>query len=80
MRKFALFAALMLMAGTALANRCPAEWKKIDEALAKSPKLSATQMDDVKKARSESEVFHKAGKHAEALTEVDKAKKILEIK
>lgn len=80
MRKIALFAAAMLFAGTALAGRCPSEWKKIDEAMAKNPKLSAVQMADAKKARSESEVFHKAGKHAEAMTEVDKAKKILELK
>jgi hypothetical protein len=80
MRKIALFAVMMLFAGTALANRCPSEWKKIDDAMAKNPKLSATQMADVKKARAESETFHKAGKHSEAMAEADKAKKILELK
>ncbi|HVF64408.1 MAG TPA: hypothetical protein VNE58_10470 [Casimicrobiaceae bacterium] len=80
MRKTALFAAAMLVAGTAFAGHCPQEMKKIDEAMAKNPKLSATQMADVKKARSDGEAHHKAGKHGEALAELEKAKKILDIK
>ena len=80
MRKFALFTAAMLVAGTAFANHCPQEMRKIDDAMSKNPKLSATQAADVKKFRMEGETFHKAGKHSESLAELEKAKKILEIK
>ena len=80
MRKFALFAAAMLAAGTASAGHCPQEMKKIDEALSKNPQLSATQMADVKKSRSEGEALHKAGKHSESIAELEKAKKILNVK
>lgn len=79
MRKFALFAAAMLAAGTAFAEHCPQEMKKIDDAMAKKPKLSATQTADVKKFRMEGETLHKAGKHAESLAELEKAKKILDV-
>jgi len=80
MRKIALFAAAMLAAGTAFASHCPQEMKKIDEAMAKNPALSATQMADVKKSRAEGETLHKAGKHTESLAELEKAKKILGVK
>ena len=80
MRKIALFAAAMLAAGTAFASHCPQEMKKIDDAMAKNPKLSATQMADVKKMRMEGEALHKAGKHTESLAELEKAKKILDVK
>ena len=80
MRKFALFAATMLAAGTAFASHCPQEMKKIDEAMSKNPQLSAAQMADVKKSRAEGEALHKAGKHSESLAELEKAKKILNVK
>ena len=80
MRKIALFAAAMLVAGTAFAGHCPQEMKKIDEALGKNPKLSATQMAEVKKYRAEGEALHKAGKHSESLAELEKAKKLLDVK
>ena len=80
MRKTALFAVFMFAAGTAFAGQCPGEMKKIDEALAKNPKLTAAQTADVKKARADGEAMHKAGKHTESLAELAKAKKILDIK
>jgi len=80
MRKIALFAATLLFAGSAFANHCPQEMKKIDEALSKNPQLSAAQMADVKKSRAEGEAMHKAGKHTESLAELEKAKKILNVK
>ena len=43
----ALFAATLLFAGSAFAFHCPAEMKKIDDALANNPKLTAAQMDEV---------------------------------
>jgi hypothetical protein len=53
--------------------------KKIDEALAKNPQISADDMTNVKKWRAEGEDFHKAGKHQEALDTLAKAMKVLKI-
>lgn len=77
MKKLALAALLAFASGTAFAMHCPKEMKSIDEALAKSPKLSEAQMKDVKKHRAEGEALHKAGKHAESLAELAKAQKVL---
>jgi len=75
----ALFAATLFAAGSAFAFHCPQEMKKIDDALAKDPKLTAAQMDEVKKYRAEGEALHKAGKHQESLDTLGKAEKILGI-
>jgi hypothetical protein len=72
-------AATLAFSGLALANSCPLEMKKVDEALAKNPKLTEAQMADVKKLRAEGETLHKAGKHTESLAALDKAKKILNV-
>lgn len=73
-------AILFSVAGTAFAAHCPMDMKKIDEALAKKPSLSAAQMADVKKWRAEGETLHKAGKHQESVDVLAKAMKVLEIK
>ncbi|MBK6982186.1 MAG: hypothetical protein IPH30_12255 [Betaproteobacteria bacterium] len=78
-RLFAVLATT-LFAGAALAFHCPADMKKIDAALAKSPKLSEAQMNDVKKYRAEGETLHKSGKHQESVDTLAKAMKILDIK
>ena len=78
-RSLALGAALLFAASTAMAMHCPADMKKIDEALAKNPKLSAAEMADVKKLRTEGEALHKAGKHQESVDTLAKAMKILKI-
>ena len=72
--------ALALASGSALAFSCPKHMKAIDAEMAKNPKLTAAQTDDVKKYRAEGETFHKAGKHADALEALGKAEKILGIK
>ena len=72
-----LFSALMLASFTAFAFHCPVDMKKIDEALAKNPKLSEAQMTEVKQLRADGEAFHKAGKHQEAVDTLGKAMKIL---
>jgi hypothetical protein len=54
--------------------------KKIDDALAKNPKLTEAQMADVKKYRAEGEALHKAGKHKESVDTLAKAQKILNVK
>ena len=80
MKRFAAAVATMLFAGSALAFHCPADMKKIDEALAKKPQLSEAQMKDVKKYREEGEALHKAGKHQESVDTLAKAMKILNVK
>ena len=80
MRKLALFAAAFFAAGSAMAFHCPADMKKIDEALAKQPQLSASQMNEVKQYRAEGEALHKAGKHQESVDTLAKAMKILDVK
>ena len=53
--------------------------KKIDEALAANPQLSASQFAEVKKLRDEGEALHKAGKHQESIDTLAKAMAILKI-
>ena len=79
-RAFALLAALSLFSATALARHCPADMKKIDEALAKKPTLTDAQAADVKKWRAEGEELHKAGKHPESEATLAKAMEVLKIK
>ena len=77
MKRILVAAAAMLFSAAALAFHCPADMKKIDEALAKNPKLTAAQMADVKKYRAEGEALHKAGKHQESVDTLAKAMKTL---
>lgn len=80
MKRSALFLGLALAAGTAFAMHCPADMRKIDEALAKKPALSTADMDMVKKYRAEGEALHKAGKHQDSVDTLMKAMTILKIK
>lgn len=79
MKRIAAAIATMLFAGAALAFHCPADMKKIDEAMAKKPQLTEAEMKDVKKFREEGEALHKAGKHQESVDTLAKAMKILKI-
>ena len=79
MKRIAL-AALLAFSTSAFAFHCPMDMKKIDEAMAKNPKLTAAQMDEVKKYRADGEALHKAGKHQESVDTLAKAMKILNIK
>jgi len=72
--------AAVLFSSAAMAFHCPADMKKIDAALGKSPKLSAEQMAEVKKLRADGEALHKAGKHQESVDTLAKAMKILNVK
>jgi len=53
--------------------------KEIDESLAKGTKLSAANLEKVKKFRAEGEKLHKAGKHKQSIDTLEKAKVILGI-
>jgi hypothetical protein len=80
LRHLTAAAALVFFSSAAFAFHCPSDMKKIDEALAKSPKLSEAQMSDVKKYRAEGEALHKAGKHQESVDTLAKAMGILGVK
>ncbi|NMG74276.1 hypothetical protein [Aromatoleum diolicum] len=69
----------MALSASAFAMHCPADMKKIDEALAKNPALTAEQMMEVKKLRADGEALHKAGKHQESVDTLAKAMKMLNI-
>jgi hypothetical protein len=79
MKRTALFVALSLAAGVALAHNCPAEMKAIDAAMPNA-KLDAAKSAEVKKLRAEGEKLHKDGKHAESMAALGKAKGILGVK
>lgn len=78
MRLMLLLAAL-LFCGSALAFHCPMDMKKIDDALAAGPALSAERLAEVKQLRAEGESLHKAGKHQESVDSLAKAMAILGI-
>ena len=78
MKRIAL-AALLAFSTSAFAFHCPMDMKKIDEAMAKNPQLTAAQAADVKKYRAEGEALHKQGKHQESVDTLAKAMKILNI-
>lgn len=79
LRLFIVAIGLMLATGNAFAFHCPKEMKKIDDALAAKPNISAAQLAEVKRLRAEGETLHKQGKHQESLDELGKAEKILNI-
>ena len=79
-RMIVLGASLMLAAGTAFAGHCPKDMKLIDDALAKSPKLSEAQMKEVKDQRAKGEAAHKAGDHKGAEENLHKAMATLGVK
>ena len=79
LRLFAVATGLLLVSTGAFAFHCPADMKKIDQALAGNPKLTAGQLGDVKKLRAEGETLHKQGKHQESVDTLGKAMKILNI-
>lgn len=79
MKRTLLFVTLVLASSVALAFTCPKLMKQIDDALP-SAKISAAQMEEVKKLRAEGEAHHKAGKHPESEAALNKAKGILGIK
>jgi len=79
MRKLAVLLGALFMSASALAFHCPADMKKIDEALAMNPKLAAEQMSEIKKLRAEGETLHKAGNHQASVDTLAKAMKILGI-
>ena len=80
MRHFLLAAvAVVALTAPAFANHCPKDMAAIDAALAKNPKLTQAQLDEVKKLRADGEAQHKAGNHADSVKTLQKAEDILGI-
>ena len=69
--------ALTLAGGSASAAHCPKDMKKIDDALAMSPKLDEKQMQTVKELRATGEELHNAKKHRSSEAVLAAAMKIL---
>lgn len=80
LRVLAVATGLLLVSTGAFAFHCPADMKKIDQAMAANPKLNADQLNEVKKLRADGEALHKEKKHQDALDTLAKAMKILKIK
>ena len=80
MKRTIVMTMLAFASSTAFAFHCPADMRKIDDALAKDPKLSSQQMAEVKKYRADGEALHKAGKHQQSVDTLAKAMQILSIK
>ena len=80
MKRIALAVVLAFSTSAAFAFHCPADMRKIDEAMAQNPKLTPEQTAEVKKYRAEGETLHKAGKHQDSVDTLAKAMKILDIK
>ncbi|MBV7414862.1 Uncharacterised protein [Aeromonas encheleia] len=78
MRLMLLLAGL-LFAGTAFAFHCPMDMKRIDDALAAGPPISAERLAEVKQLRAEGETLHKEGKHQESIDTLAKAMTLLGI-
>jgi len=71
---------LILLLGVSLpafAASCPKDMKAIDAALAAGTSLSASDMDRVKELRAEGEKLHKSGQHADSVTALHEALKML---
>jgi hypothetical protein len=79
LRLFVAAIGFMFAASNAFAFHCPEEMKKIDDALAAKPNITAAQLAEVKSLRAEGETLHKQGKHQESLDTLGKAEKILKI-
>ncbi len=79
LKQIVIATAFSLASSAAVAFHCPADMKKIDDALAKNPTLSAAQMTEVKKLRADGETSHKAGKHQDSVDTLAKPMKIMGI-
>jgi hypothetical protein len=77
LKQTVLTVALLLATSVAFAMHCPADMRKIDEALAQNPQLTEEQLAEVRKYRAEGEELHNAGRHQESVDTLAKALKIL---
>lgn len=59
--------------------RCADEIRKVDEALAKGPKVDADRLQEVRKLRDEAQKLLAEGKNAECVAKVERAKAMLKL-
>jgi hypothetical protein len=69
---------VFFVSSPAYASSCPKEMAKIDAAL-KTAALSAGEKTQVQELRKKGEGEHKAGKHADSMASLGRAKAILKI-
>ncbi|MEX2298111.1 MAG: hypothetical protein WD715_11880 [Dongiaceae bacterium] len=80
MKTFVLAAFLTAaLTAPAFAFHCPADMADIDAALAAGPDLTADQLAEVERLRTEGEVLHDAGDHQGSVDALAEAKAILGI-
>ncbi len=73
----ALAALVTVASAPALAGSCPKIMKKIDAALAANAQVSAEQMTQITKLRSEGAAQHKAGSHKASVDTLNQALAVL---
>lgn len=78
-KPFALIA-FSLISTVALAQQCPEQLKKVDDALARNPKVPAEQLADARKQRAEGERAMKEGNQGACVDAANKALQILTAK
>jgi hypothetical protein len=73
-------AVCVALGGPALANSCPTHVQAIDAALAANPNSTSPEnLAKAKELRDEGEKLHQEGKHAESMTTLAEAEKLLGI-
>lgn len=80
MNKIHIATALMLSLATpAFAGHCPADVKRIDEALMSVEGLSAEQLEKIKALRNEGATLHNSGNHGASVKALHEAMELLGI-
>jgi hypothetical protein len=69
--------AFTLMSGAAMAQQCPEQLKKVDDAMARGPKLPPEQIAEARKHRSTAERLLREGKANDCMDSANKALLIL---
>ncbi len=64
---------LTLMSGAAMAQQCPDQIKKFDDAMAKNPKLPPELLAEARKQRSNAERLLREGKKNECMDAANRA-------
>ncbi len=77
---FIVVAVLIGMTSPAFAKHCPKDAKIIDQAMREAIGLTKMQITEVIALRDKGVVFHKDGKHGEAIKALHAATKILGVK
>ncbi|MDA5095227.1 hypothetical protein O2N63_14155 [Aliiroseovarius sp. KMU-50] len=78
MNRIHVAAALMISLATpAFAGHCPADVKRIDEAILTVEGMSAEQLDEIRAMRNEGAELHNSGSHSASLKVLHEALELL---